>query len=179
MRAVPVECMRNVAVVSHAGSGKTSLVESLVHAAGAIPHLGSVLNGTTVSDFEPEEIHRRTSLNTSVLHFTYKDVGINLVDTPGASSFFGETLAALRAVDGVVLVISAASGMRSELVRLWSIIRELRLPCLVFVSELDKEGTSLTTTLEAMQAELEMTGIPLLLPNGTGGELCGVIDVIG
>ena len=178
MKVSPVECMRNVAVVSHAGSGKTSLVEGLVYAAGGITHLGSVLNGTTVSDFEPEEIHRRTSLNTSVLHFTYKDIGINLVDTPGASSFFGETLAALRAVDGVVLVINAASGMRSELVRLWSIVREFQLPCVVFVNELDKEGTSLTSTLDAMQAELEMTGIPLLLPNGTGGELSGVIDVI-
>ena len=108
MRVSPVECMRNVAVVSHAGSGKTSLVEGLVYAAGGITHLGAVLNGTTVSDFEPEEIHRRTSLNTSVLHFTYMDVGVNLVDTPGASSFFGETLTALRAVDGVVLMISAA-----------------------------------------------------------------------
>src|SRR5688500_11650213 len=159
MKVSPVECMRNVAVVSHAGSGKTSLVEGLVYAAGGITHLGSVLNGTTVSDFEPEEIHRRTSLNTSVLHFTYKDIGINLVDTPGASSFFGETLAALRAVDGVVLVINAASGLRSELVRLWSIICECQLPCVVFGNEVDEGGTSLAWSVDGMEAEQELRRI--------------------
>ena len=101
MRSSSMESIRNVAVVSHAGSGKTSLVEALLYAAGGIPQLGSVLNGTSVCDFEPEEIHRHTSLSTSVAHLTYKDISVNLVDTPGALSFSGETVAALRAVDGL------------------------------------------------------------------------------
>ena len=136
MRSSSMESIRNVAVVSHAGSGKTSLVEAMLYAAGGVQQLGSVLNGTSVCDFEPEEIQRHTSLSTSVAHLTYKETAVNLLDTPGALSFSGETIAALRAVDGVVLVLSAATGMRSELARLWNAIRDAGLPCIVFVNEL-------------------------------------------
>jgi elongation factor G len=174
-----MESIRNVAVVSHAGSGKTSLVEALLYAAGGVQHLGSVLNGTSVCDFEPEEIQRHTSLNASVAHLVYKDAVINLVDTPGALSFSGETVAALRAVDGVVLVLSAATGMRSELTRLWSAIRDAGLPCLVFVNELDKDGSSLLSLVDAFQSEFETTAVPLTLPIGTGPQLAGIVDLIG
>ena len=179
MRVSSMESIRNIAVVSHAGSGKTSLVEALLYAAGGVQHLGSVLNGTSVCDFEPEEIQRHTSLNASVAHLVYKDAVINLVDTPGALSFSGETVAALRAVDGVVLVLSAATGMRSELTRLWSAIRDAGLPCLVFVNELDKDGLSLLSLVDAFQSEFETTAVPLTLPIGTGPQLAGIVDLIG
>ena len=134
MRVSSMESIRNVAVVSHAGSGKTSLIEAMLYSTGTVPHLGSVINGTSVSDFEPEEIHRHTSLSTSVVHLTYKETVLNVVDSPGASSFAGEMLAALRAVDGVILVLSAASGLRSDLTRLWNAVRDANLPCVVFVN---------------------------------------------
>ena len=178
MRSSSMESIRNVAVVSHAGSGKTSLVEALLYAAGGIPQLGSVLNGTSVCDFEPEEIHRHTSLSTSVAHLTYKDISVNLVDTPGALSFSGETVAALRAVDGVILVLSAASGMRSELSRLWAAVRDAGLACMVFVNELDKDGTSLLSLVDAFQSEFETVAVPLSVPIGTGMELTGIVDLI-
>lgn len=178
MRSSSMESIRNVAVVSHAGSGKTSLIEALLFAAGGVQQLGSVLQGTTVSDFEPEEIHRRTSLNTSVAQITHNNVVLNLVDTPGSLSFAGETLAALRAVDGVVLVLNGITGMRSELSRLWSAIREAGLPCLVFVNGLDKDGASFLPLVDGCQTDFETTAVPLAVPVGAGAQLTSIVDVL-
>ena len=119
------ESIRNVAVVSHAGSGKTSLVEALAYCAGSLSAPGSIFTGTTVSDFEPEEIHHRTSVNTAVLRCSYHDHLLQLLDTPGSPSFIGETRSALRVADGVVLVVSAVTGVRSALQRLWDVLGAL------------------------------------------------------
>jgi len=178
MNVPPTESIRNVAVVSHAGSGKTSLVEALTYGAGSLSTLGSVLAGTTASDFEPEEIHRRTSLSTSVLRCSFKDTALNLLDTPGSPSFTGETRSALRVADGVVLVVSAAMGVRSEIQRLWASIHDAGLPCIVFVNDLDKEGTDFALTVEALVKELEITAVPLTLPMGTGAQLTDVVDLL-
>jgi elongation factor G len=178
MKESRVESVRNVAVVSNTGAGKTSLTEALLFTAGVIPTMGSVANGTTVSDFEPEEIHRRISVSTSVLHFEWKDTTVNLLDTPGALSFLGETQTALRAVDGVVLVVGATTGVRTELRRMWQSIQELRLPCLVFVNELDKEGTSYRTVIEECERTLGLTALPIAVPIGEGPALEGVVDLL-
>jgi len=172
------ESIRNVAVVSHAGSGKTSLVEALAYCAGSLSVPGSIIAGTTVSDFEPEEIHRRTSLNTSVLRCSYQDRVLTLLDTPGSPSFIGETRSALRAADGVVLVVSAASGVRSALQRIWSMVRDSGLPCVVFVNDLDKDGTVFDNTVEDLIKELEVTAVPLILPMGSGAQLGDIVDVL-
>ncbi len=178
MKESRVESVRNVAIVSNTGAGKTSLAEALLFAAGAIPTMGSIANGTTASDFEPEEIHRRISVSTSVLHFEWKDTTVNLLDTPGALSFLGETQTALRAVDGVILVAGAATGVRTELRRLWQNVRELRLPCLLFVNELDKEGTSFHAIIEECERTLDLTALPITVPIGTGPGLEGVVDLL-
>ena len=172
------ESIRNVAVVSHAGSGKTSLVEALAYCAGSLSAPGSIFAGTTASDFEPEEIHRRTSLNTTVLRCSYQDRVLTLLDTPGSPSFIGETRSALRAADGVVLVVSAASGVRSALQRIWSMVRDSGVPCVVFVNDLDKDGTVFDNTVEDLTKELEMTAVPLILPMGSGAQLGDVVDVL-
>lgn len=172
------ESIRNVAVVSHAGSGKTSLVEALAYYAGSLSAPGSIFAGTTVSDFEPEEIHRRTSLNTSVLRCSYQDRVLTLLDTPGSPSFIGEARSALRAADGVVLVVSAASGVRSALQRIWSMVRDSGLPCVVFVNDLDKDGTVFDNTVEDLIKELEMIAVPLILPMGSGAQLGDIVDVL-
>src|SRR5579884_933504 len=178
MKESRVESVRNVAVVSNTGAGKTSLTEALLFTAGVIPTMGSVANGTTVSDFEPEEIHRRISVSTSVLHFEWKDTTVNLLDTPGALSFLGETQTALRAVDGVVLVVGATTGVRTEVRGMWQSIQELRLPCLVFVNELDKEGTSYRTVIEECERTLGLTALPIAVPIGEGPALEGVVDLL-
>lgn len=178
MNIPPTESIRNVAVVSTAGSGKTSLVEALAYCAGSLSTLGTILAGTTASDFEPEEIHRRTSLNTSVLRCPFKDTSLNLLDTPGSPSFAGEMRSALRVADGVVLVVSAAIGVRSDIQRLWTAIHDAGLPCVLFVNELDKDGADLARTADALTKELEITAIPLTLPIGSGASLTDVADLL-
>ena len=174
----PTESIRNVAVVSNTGSGKTSLVEALAYFAGSLPSLGSILAGTTASDFEPEEIHRRTSLNTSVLHCSYRDTWLNLLDTPGSPSFVGETRSALRVADSVILVVSASMGVRSEIQRLWTTIHDAGLPCVVFVNDLDKDGTDFPQTIDALVTELEIKAIPLTLPMGIGAQITDLADLL-
>ncbi len=178
MHLPPVESIRNVAVVSNAGAGKTSLVEALAYCTGHLPIPGSVPEGTTVSDFEPEEIRHRTSFNTGVLHCTVQSHILNLLDTPGASSFAAETRTALRAADGVILLVNAAMGVRGDVQRLWGLIREAGLPCLIFVNGLDKDGTAFTRTVEAIGKELGTTAVPLTVPIGAGAQVTGVVDLL-
>jgi len=172
------ESLRNVVLISSAGAGKTSLAEAMLFASGAIPHLGSVVQGTTVSDFEPEELHRHSSVSTSLLHCSWNHTTINLVDPPGALNLLGETAMALRAVDAVILLVSATSGIRSELIRVWSRVTTLGLPCLLFLNELDKDGPSLEGIIAMCQRDLGIMPLPMSLPVGSGLQLEGVLDLV-
>jgi elongation factor G len=171
------ESLRNVVLISSAGAGKTSLAEAMLFAAGAVPHLGSIAQGTTVSDFEPEEVHRRSSVSTSLLRCSWNHTTINLVDPPGALSLLGETIMALQAVDAVVLVVGASSGIRSELVRVWARITALGLPSLLFLNELDKDGVSFDEVVAMCQRDLGIMPLPMSLPYGSGAQLEGVLDL--
>lgn len=177
METVRLEPIRNVAIVSNAGAGKTSLSEALLYVGGAIPMLGSVTQGTTVSDFEPEELRHRNSTSTSLLQFSWNHTNINLIDPPGALDLLGEPLAALQAVDAVIVLLSGNMGVRTELVRLWLRIKELDLPCLVFVNGLDKEGSSFENALETCRQQLGRAPISMTVPVISGTNLEGVIDV--
>ncbi len=177
MNELRAESLRNVAVVSSAGAGKTSLVEAILFTTGAIPILGTVAHGTTVSDFEPEEVHRRTSVSTSLLRCSWQHTTINLVDPPGALNLLGEPLMALQAVDAVIIVLGT-SGVRSELAKVWSRVKELRLPCVVFANEFDKEGVSLEEVSALCHRDLDATVLPLTVPGRSGGHLDGVIDLL-
>jgi len=179
MKEPRADTIRNVAVVSYTGAGKTTLVEALLYTAGAIPVPGSVPNGTTISDFEPEEVHRKVSVSTAVAHIAWKDTTFNLVDTPGALSFLSEARTALRAVDGVLIVLGASSGVRTELEKIWMTINELALPCLLFINELDKERTAWKPVLQECAATLGLRGVPLTIPIGEGPSLEGVVDLVG
>ena len=172
------ESLRNVVLISSAGAGKTSLAEALLFTAGAVPHLGSIAQGTTASDFEPEELHRRSSVSTSLLRYSWNHTTINLVDPPGALNLLGEPIMALRAVDAVILVMSASSGIRSELVRIWSRIKTLGLPCLLFLNELDKDGISPDEVVALCQRDLGIMPLPMSLPFGKGAQLEGVMDLL-
>ena len=178
MSQVSAESLRNVAIISSVGGVKTSLAEALLYTTGAIPHLGSVAQGTTVSDFEPEELHRRSSVSTSLLRCSWNHATINLLDPPGALSLLGETTMALRAVDSVILIVSASSGLRSELIRVWSRVRGLGLPCLMFLNELDKENTSLDGVVAMCHRDLGITALPMSLPLGAGVQFEGVLDLL-
>ncbi|MBH0203420.1 MAG: elongation factor G [Nitrospira sp.] len=177
MDTLRLEPIRNVAILSNAGAGKTSLSEAMLYVGGAIPMLGSVTQGTTVSDFEPEELRHRHSTSTSLLQFTWNHTTINLIDPPGALDLLGEPLAALQAADAVIVILSGTMGVRTELARLWTRIKELDLPCLVFVNGLDKEGASFENALETCRKQLGCTPIPMTVPVNQGMNLDGVLDV--
>jgi elongation factor G len=172
------ESLRNVMLISSAGAGKTSLAEAMLFATGAVPHLGSVAQGTTVSDFEPEELHRRSSVSTSLLRCSWNHTTINLLDPPGALSLLGETVMALRAVDAVILVVNASSGIRSELLRIWAHVTTLSLPCLLFLNDLDKDDASLDEAVAICQRELGIMPLPMSLPYRTSSQLNGVLDLV-
>jgi elongation factor G len=172
------ESLRNVVLISSAGAGKTSLAEALLFTAGAVPHLGSIAQGTTVSDFEPEELHRRSSISTSLLRYSWNHTIINLVDPPGALNLLGEPIMALRAVDAVILVMGASSGIRSELARIWSRVKTLGLPCLLFLNELDKDGVFPDEVATLCQRDLGIMPLPMSLPFGRGAQLEGVLDLL-
>ena len=170
--------LRNVAVIANRGAGKTSLAEAILLTTGGIPTLGSVTQGTTVSDFEPEEIHHRCSVSTSLLRCSWNHTTINLLDTPGALSLLGEAIMALQAADAVIVVLSPAGGIRSELVRLWSQVKALGLPCLIFVNELEKESSSTEELLAACHRDLELTPLPMSCVLKDGAQWVGVLDFV-
>ncbi len=171
------ESLRNVVLISSAGAGKTSLAEAMLFATGAVPHLGSIALGTTVSDFEPEELHRRSSASTSLLRCSWNHTTINLIDPPGALNLLGETVMALRAADAVILVVGASSGIRSDLTRVWSRITALGLPCLLFLNEMDKDDASLNGIVAMCQRDLGIVPLAMSLPYGRGAQLEGVLDL--
>ncbi|MEC4889643.1 MAG: elongation factor G [Nitrospira sp.] len=178
MEDTRTESVRNVVLVSNLGAGKTSLSEAVLFALGAIPVLGSVSQGTTTSDFEPEEHRHRSSSSTSLLHCALPPISINLLDPPGAPSLMGDTVSALRAADAVILVLNSDSGVRTELARAWSRIADLGLPCLVFINGQDKTGSSFENALKTCRAQLNCNPVPMVLPIQTGPEIDGVIDVL-
>jgi len=177
METTREEPIRNVAIVSSAGAGKTSLCEALLYIGGVIPSMGSVTQGTTVSDFEPEALRHRTSTSTSLLQFSWNHTRINLIDPPGALDLLGEPMAALHAVDAVIIVVGGNIGVRTELARLWLSIMDRQLPCLFFVNGLDRERASFETVLETCREHFGSTPIPLTVPVYLGTTIDGVYDI--
>jgi len=178
MNEPAVRSLRNVAIIANRGAGKTSLVEAMLLTAGAIRSLGSVSQGTTVSDFEPEEIHHRSSISTSLLRCSWNHTTLNLLDTPGALSLLGEQLTALQAVDAAILVLNLSNSIRGELVKLWPRLKERRLPCLIFVNEYEKETASINDLLAALQRDLDMKALPMSCSITSDSSGPGVIDFL-
>ncbi len=170
--------IRNVVLASYPGAGKTSLTEAFAFSTGIIPTMGSVLQGNTIGDFEPEEVHRHHSLSTALLQITWQGTQINVLDTPGMVDYGVEVQSALRAADGVILVVSAGTGLRSEIERVWEYIQDHELPSLLFINALDKVGTDLYGTLTECEQTLGLKGIPLTIPAKQGEVLTGVIDLL-
>src|SRR5258708_35909130 len=132
--------IRNVAVVGHRGTGKTSLVEAMLFQAGAMNRLGTVEAGTTVGDWDEDEQRRQMSLAASLAHLEWQDRKINLIDTPGDSGFQADTITSLRVVEGAVVVVSAVMGVEGNTARVWNRSEELELSRGVFVNMLDRES---------------------------------------
>ncbi|MDQ3936750.1 MAG: elongation factor G [Actinomycetota bacterium] len=170
--------IRNVALVGHRGSGKTSLNEAILFQAGAINRLGSVADGTTVSDAAPDEKARQMSISSSLASFRWQDRKINLIDTPGEPSFVADALAALRVSDGAVFVVNAVMGVEVNTDRLWHRAEELGLARLVFINMLDRERADFFRSLDSLKAAFGQHVVATEIPIGTEHEVRGVIDLV-
>src|SRR3954464_844015 len=170
--------IRNVALVGHRGSGKTSTFEALLYEAGAINQLGSVADGTTVSDSAPDEKAREMSISSSFASFRWDDRKINLIDTPGEPSFVADALAALRAADGAVFVVNGVMGVEVTTDRLWQRAQELGLARLIFVNMLDRERADFFRALDSLKQSFGQHVVATEIPIGAEHELEGVIDLI-
>src|SRR5947208_38376 len=170
--------IRDVALVGHRGSGKTSLNEALLFEAGAVNRLGSVADGTTVSDAAPDEKSREMSISSSLASFTWQDRKINLIDTPGEPSFVADALAALRVSEGAVVVVNAVMGVEVNTERLWHRAEELGLARLVFINMLDRERADFFRSLESLKSAFGPHVVATEIPIGSEHEVRGVIDLI-
>ena len=154
--------IRNVALVGHRGSGKTSLMEALLYEAGATTRLGSVADGTTVSDADEDEKARGMSISASLASFDWRGVKVNLIDTPGEPSFVADALGAMRVCESAVFVINAVMGVEVSTQRLWQRAAELGVARLVYVNMLDRERADFFRTLDG-----RVGGTLLLCLNGS------------
>jgi elongation factor G len=170
--------IRNVAVVGHRGTGKTSLVEALLFQTGAINRLGTVEGGTTVSDSDEDEHGRQLSISISLEHTTWQDRKVNLVDVPGDPSFQGELRCAARVVEGALVVASAVMGVEVGTSRAWRLADDLDLARVVFVNMLDRERADFFRTLEALRSQLSTQCVAVHIPIGSEHELTGIVDVL-
>jgi elongation factor G len=174
----PADRIRNVALVGHRGSGKTSLHEALLFQAGAVNRLGSVLDGTTTSDADPDEKARQMSISAALSSFEWQDRKVNLIDTPGDSSFVADALGALRVCESAVFVVNAVMGVEVHTQRLWQRAAELDLARLVFVNMLDRERADFFRTLESLKSAFGMHVVATEIPIRSEHEARGVIDLV-
>jgi elongation factor G len=178
LKVYPSAKIRNVVLVGHGGSGKTSLAEGLLFVTGAIPRMGRVEDGNSVSDFDPEEARRGISVSMSIAPFEHEDHKVNVLDTPGYADFVGDVAAAFRAADLAVFVVSAVEGVEVQTEVAWRLAEQAKLPRAVFVNKLDRERASFARTLDDMKAKFGAGVAPLELPIGEEASFRGVVDLL-
>lgn len=178
MKTYQAERIRNVAVVGHGGVGKTSLVEALLFSAGAVDRLGRVDEGTATTDFDPEEVRRKMTINAATAPVEWRDHKVNLVDTPGYPDFVGEAYAALRVADVALFVVDALSGVQVQTEKLWKVADQHGLPRFVFVNRLDRENAQFARAVEVLQARFGTHVVPLQVPLGAEAAVQGLVDLV-
>jgi elongation factor G len=170
--------IRNVAVVGHRGTGKTSLVEAMLFQSGAANRLGSIEAGTTVGDWDEDEQKRRMSLQAALCHVDWHERKINLLDTPGDAGFIGDAVAALRVVEGALFTVSAVMGVEVQTTRLWQRAEEGGLARVLYVNMLDRERADFYRTLEGLRAQVSERCVAVHIPIGAEHEVSGIVDLL-
>ena len=170
--------IRNVCLIGHGGDGKTALAESMLYYTKGTDRLGKSAEGTTVSDFDPEEIKRKYSISTSIIPIEYGKSKINLFDNPGYFDFAGEVMQSIRVVDSGVIVVSAKNGIGVGTEKSWKYLYERKLPRFVYISKLDEEHADFFKTFEALREKFGKTLAPIVIPITEGDKTVGIVDII-
>lgn len=178
MKVYTAEHIRNVALISHVGAGKTSLIDAALYDSGAVTRQGKVDDGSSVADYDPDELKRRMTLHAKALPVEWKNTKINFIDTPGYADFVGEVKAGLRVADAALVVVTAEKGVEVGTELTWQYADERKLPRIVLVNKLDRENTSFDTALESLRKQFGLKVVPLQLPIGEQAGFKGVIDLV-
>ena len=173
-----VERIRNIALIGHGGAGKTSLAEAMLYNSGTIKRLGSVEQGNTAMDFEPEELKRTSSISSGFHQYSHKNHIVNLIDTPGDQNFFSDTKSCMQAADSVVVVIDAVDGVKVQTELAFEFAKEFNQPGVIFINKLDRERADFNRTFEDAKASIAPKPIILQLPIGAEDEFKGIVDLI-
>ncbi|MFN3490875.1 MAG: elongation factor G [Anaerolineales bacterium] len=182
MKEYTTEFLRNVALVSHGGAGKTMLAEAFLHATGAVTRLGKVEDGTTISDYDDEEHRRKISIYTSVIPIEHRDHKINILDAPGYTDFVGEMISALSVADGAILLVDAVAGIEVGTELAWKYLDQFNLPRFVVINKLDRENADYEKAYAEVEAFIrahDKRAVKVHLPIGEKHEFKGVVDIIG
>jgi elongation factor G len=179
MKAFEISQIRNLAIVAGGGAGKTSVAEAILYDTKTTDRLGKVLEGSSILDFEPEEVSRHITISSALGYCEWKKHKINFIDTPGYANFIAETQAALRVVDSVLMVISSVDGIKVLTEKIWQRADEYQLPKLVFINKLDQERANFLQTLEELKRVFkEQTILPVQIPLGEGESFKGLVDLL-
>ena len=178
MKDYSVDKIRNIALVGHGSSGKTTLAAAILFDTGATSRLTKVDKGNTVTDYDPDEIERKISISSAVCFCEWKDHKVNIVDTPGYSNFLWDTRSSLRAVDGAAVFVCGVAGVEVGTEKVWEMLEEHRLPRMIVINKLDRENANFGRALDAVQQFFGRQAIPVQLPIGEEKNFSGVVDVI-
>ena len=179
MKTYDTKHLRNVCLVGHGGTGKTSLTETFLFNSGVINRIGKIADGNTVSDYLPEEVKHKVSISTSLIPIEWQGVKVNILDTPGYSDFIGEVKCALRVVECGVLVLSGVAGLEVQAEITWDVMEQQKLPRVILVNKLDRENANFEKVLEQLKGTyLQTKFVPLQIPIGQEASFKGLIDIV-
>ena len=178
MKEYSIQNLRNVGFIGHSSVGKTSLVEALAFYSGNSDRLGTVENGTTITDFDPEEKRRGISLSVALAPISFRERKINLVDIPGDFDFAGELIQGMRAVDVATIVVCGSAGIQVGTEKAWEYCNKIKLPRTFFINKLDRENSSYDKVLLKLKESFGVSVVPIQYPIGCGGDFKGVINII-
>ncbi len=178
MKQYPVSAIRNVCLMSHGGAGKTSLAEAMLFNTGVLDRLGKVVDGTTTTDYDPEEIKRKASINTSLAPLEWKGDKFNIIDTPGYFDFVGGVMEGIRVADSAVIVVSGKSGVSVGTEKAWEYSTDRSIPRIVFINKMDEDNSDFYSTLDQLRDKFGKTIAPFQVPIREGEHFVGFVNVV-
>ena len=178
MTKYDINKMRNIALVGHGDSGKTSLAEAMLYDSGMINRLGTIEQGNTTTDYDPREIKKGITIHSSLAYLDWKDKKVNIIDTPGYLDFITDTKSSLRVTDNAVVVVCGVSGVEVQTEKVWDFANEYKLPRVIFINKMDRERADFYRVKDMLNKVFGSSVIPVQLPIGKEENFKGVVDLI-